>query len=212
MKPARRYALVATAAVVVLALTGCGNQAGAASVVGGTSIRDSDVAAAVDAVRVAAGPANAASFDSTQVTRANVNRLTRHYLLEEAAARQGIVVTQAQVDDLIASTIKDGFAGDPAKFTQALAAQSFVPPNDIPQFARDVLITQELSKKLAPGGDASTQTDKVDAYLEPLGHELGIEIAPRFGTWSFKASTVSSDLPHDLTLAPSKAPSTAATP
>jgi hypothetical protein len=209
VKPAR-YALAATAAVVVLALTGCGTQAGAAAVVGGTSIPDSDVVTAVDGVRGAVGAENAAAFDETAVTKATVNRLTRHYLLDEAATRQGIVVTQAQVDDLIASTVKDGFAGDPAKFQQALAAKSFVPPSDIPQFAHDVLVTQELTKKLAPGGDATAQTNKLDAYLGPLGKEMGIEISPRFGTWSFAASTIG-DLPNDLTLAPPTAPSAATT-
>jgi hypothetical protein len=211
VKPARRNALAATAALVVLALTGCGAQAGAASVVGGTSIRDSDVVTAVDGVRGAVGAQNLAAFDEAAVTRATVNRLTRHYLLDEAAARQGIVVTQAQVDDLISSTITSGFAGDPAKFQQALAAKSFVPPNEISAFAHDVLVTQELTKKLAPGGDATAQTNKLDAYLGPLGKEMGIEISPRFGTWSFAASTIG-DLPHDLTLAPATAPSAATTP
>jgi hypothetical protein len=211
VKPARRNALAATAALVVLALTGCGAQAGAASVVGATSVRDSDVVAAVEGVRGAVGAENLAAFDEAGVTKATVNRLTRHYLLDEAAARQGIVVTQAQVDDLISSTITSGFAGDPAKFQQALAAKSFVPPNEISAFAHDVLVTQELTKKLAPGGDATAQTNKLDAYLGPLGKEMGIEISPRFGTWSFAASTIG-DLPHDLTLAPATAPSAATTP
>jgi hypothetical protein len=211
VKPARRNALAAAAVVVVLALTGCGNQAGAASVVGGTSIRDSDVATMVNDVRGAVGQENAAAFDELAVTRATVNRLTRHYLLDEAAVREGIVVTQAQVDDLVSSTIKDGFAGDPAKFQQALAAKSFVPPSEITSFARDVLVTQELTKKLAPGGDAVVQSNKLNDYLGPLGKEMGIEISPRFGTWSFKASTIG-DLPTDLTLAPSKAPAATTTP
>jgi hypothetical protein len=207
VKPTRRIAFAATAAVVVLALSGCGNQAGAASVIGGTSIRDSEVVTAVEGVSTAAGVDNGAALDRSAVTRATVNRLTRHILLDEAAARQGIVVTQAQVDDLIASTIKDGFAGDPVKFQQALAAKSYVPTSDINQFAHDVLVTQELTKKLAPGGDAVVQSAKLNAYLGPLGQEMGIEIAPRFGTWSFTSSTVG-DLPNDLTLAPSPAAAT----
>jgi len=210
VKPTRRIALAATAAVVVLALSGCGNQAGAASVIGGTSVRDSEVVTAVEGVRTAAGSANSAALDQSAITRATVNRLTRHILLDEAAARQGIVVTKAQVDDLIASTIKDGFAGDPVKFQQALATKSYVPTSDISQFAHDVLVTQELTKKLAPGGDAVAQSEKLNAYLGPLGQEMGVEIAPRFGTWSFKASTIG-DLPNDLTLAPSQAATAAAT-
>jgi hypothetical protein len=195
--PVRRSALVTAAALAVALLAGCGVQAGSASVVGSQSVRDSDVAAQVDEIRVAVGPDGAAKFDEKAATAATVNRLTRHLLLAEAATRQSITVTQAQVDDLIATTTKNQFGGDSAKFQQALAAQYLVPPSQINDFARDVLITQGLNAKLAPGGSAIEQSNKINAYLGPLSHELGIEVSPRFGSWSFAANTIS-DLPNDL--------------
>ena len=211
----RRTAAIGAATLALLALAGCGtSKAGAASVVGATTVSDSDVAHMVDDLRTAIGEAATASFDEKSVTRSTVNRLTRHLLLAEAAARQGITVTQADVDKLINGTIASNFAGDTAAFEQAIASSKLVPPNEIESFARDALITVALNDKLAPGGTAIDIQLKVSAYLGPLSKELGVEISPRFGTWSYAAATIS-DLPNDLsfvpggtsTLAPSPAPS-----
>lgn len=206
MKPVRRIVLASAAALAVAVVSGCGVQAGSAAVVGSTRISDSDVAAMVDELKqtIAADPT--ALFDSTKATAANVQRLTRHYLLDEAAAREGVVVTQAQVDQLISSTTTSTFGGDSTKFEQALASQYAVPPSQIPSFAHDVLESQALTAKLAPGADATTQQNKLNAYLAPLGQELGVEVSPRYGTWSFDTSTLAAT-PDDLSFVPSATPS-----
>jgi hypothetical protein len=212
-------AVAALAVVVALSLSGCGSsQAGQAAVVGSQTVSDTDITSTVDSVHTQLlsdktnGAQNAVNWDERKATAAAVNRLTRRLLLAEAAKDQGITVTQAQVDDLIATTIKDSFQGDQKAFENALAAQYLVPADEIPLFARDVLITQGLQAKLAPGASATEATNKTDAYLEQLGRGLGIEVSPRFGTWSYKASTIDDTLPNDLSVPQKSGASSAPAP
>jgi len=179
-------------------------------------VRDSDVAAAVDEVRVAVAPAPAAAataapFDVKAATDANVNRLTRHILLGEAAARQGIVVTQAQVDTLITQTVTGQFGGDQHRFETALATRYLVPPSQIGDFAHDVLVTQALGAKLAPGANSVVTAAKLSGFLTPLAKELGIQIAPRFGSWDYAASVLT-DPTNDLSVPVSAAASPSPSP
>lgn len=212
MTPARARRTAVVVALAALTLAGCGtSRAGLASVVGTQTVSDSDVARMVEEVRVEIAPVATSPFDEKAVTRATVNRLTQHYVLAEAATREGIVITQTDVDKLIGDTATSNFGGDLSKLEQAVAASQLVPPSEIQSFARDSLIQQALANKLAPGGSAIQIENAVSAYLGPIGQQLGVEIAPRFGTWSFKASALD-DVPNDLSFVPGDAAATAPSP
>lgn len=197
----RRIVRAAGAAALVVLLTACGNSlAGNALVVGGSSVSDSEVAVLTDEVRdlYAAYPkefaAAGASFDEGVVTSSNVNRKTRHLLLVEAAAREGITVTQGQIDEAIRNAVDVQFGGDETQLEIALAAQQAVPPSEMSDVVYDFLVGAALAEKLNP---ADPTTGEVDKYLAALGTELGAEVAPRFGVWNPETAVltpVSNDL------------------
>lgn len=183
----RTLTRAAGAAVLVVLLAGCGNSlAGNALVVGGTSVGDAEVAVLTDEVRdlfetypkdfAAIG----ASFDEGTVVSSNVNRLTRHLLLVEAASREGITVTQGEIDAAIRTALENQFQGDRTQLDIALAAQQQVPPSETSEVVYDFLVQQALAEKLNPADPASAP---VNDYLVDLGAELGAEVAPRFGVW-----------------------------
>ncbi len=192
-----RRRTVAVLALAALALTACSaNPSGAASVVGSTSISDRDVASAVDEVRtqlseVRGGPA----FDDGAATAAVLQNMTRHLILDEAAGREGIVVTQGQVDTFLDTIVSGQFKGDRAALEQQLASQSTIPASQIDQAARDNLVFTALVTKLAPGGDQTAQAKAVNDYMTALDKELDVRVAPRFGTWKvFSLGPVGDDL------------------
>jgi hypothetical protein len=180
-------------------------QAGSAVVVGGTTVSDADIASMTDEVRdlYASYPkefTNAgASFDEGLVVSTNVNRVTRHLLLVEAAAREGIEVTQGQIDTAIRSALDSEFSGDRTQLSIALAAQQQVPPSATSDVVYDFLVAQALAEKVDP---ANPTTAAVDKYLATLGTELGAQVAPRFGEWNSETAALTPVLNDLSVLAP----------
>lgn len=193
----------AGAAALVAVLAACANPlAGNAIVVGEQSVSDTELAAQVDEIRALyLESTQQQPFEQGAVTASNVDRLTRSLLLGAAAAREGIVVTQGQVDDIIVQTVDSQFQGDREAFDLTLAQQQNVPPSQVDSFARDFLIQQKLGEKLAPGGDTAAVSAALVTYLGDLGTELGAEVAPRFGTWVAKDVTLG-PVPDDLSTLP----------
>jgi hypothetical protein len=179
----------AGAAALVVVLAACANNAGSAVVVGSSSVSDASIASMVDEVygvfqdNAKNVQLQGASFDRGAATSSNVDRVTRQLLLEEAARREGITVTQGQVDQIISQTVEAQFSGDATGLEIALASQQNIPPSEISGFARAFLITDALGQKLVPGTDTGAQQQAVVDYLVKLGDEIGVEVAPRFGTW-----------------------------
>lgn len=199
-----------------LALAACGTDlAGAASVVGGSTVRDAQVAAAVDEVRAqfaaAQGQPDIPAFDEAEVTSRNVERMTRHLVLETAAAEKGIVVTPGQVDEIIASSVDGQFGGSRAKFDLAFATQEFVPASDVVQFARDFLIRQALPARVLPGGTEEAQGEAASTYLGELSTRLDVRVAARFGTWDPGVVGLG-PVPDDLSFVPGAKPTASPSP
>lgn len=193
----------AGAAVLVALLAACGsNLAGNALSVGSTTVSDSDLAGLVTELRDQLAPTNQQQpFDQGAATASNVDRLMRSALLEEAARREGIVVTQGEVDTVIRSTAANNFGGDMAALETQLAVQQNIPASQVPDFARDFLLQQKLGEKLAPQGSAEEVSAALVTYLSALSAELGAEVAPRFGTWN-AASVALAPVPDDLSTLP----------
>ena len=211
-----RLRTVAVLGLASLALAACGtNLAGAASVVGTETVSDAAIADAVNEVRAqfdtVQGQPGVPAFDEAKVTSRNVERMTRHLVLEEAARAKGIVVTPAQVDEIIASSVDGRFEGDRSKLELAFATQEFVPPSAVNEFARDFLISQALPARTLPGGADDAQQKAATDYLVALSDELDVRVAARFGTWD-PATTALGPVPDDLSFVPVPGGSASASP
>jgi hypothetical protein len=183
--------------------------------VGTQTVRDAEVAAAVDEVRtqfeLAQGQPDIQPFSEAEVTSRNVERMTRHLVLEAAATEKGIVVTPGQVDEVIASSVDGQFGGSRQKFDLAFATQEFVPPSAVVQFARDFLIRQALPARVLPGGTEEAQGEAASAYLGDLSTTLEVRVAARFGTWD-PAQVGLGPVPDDLSFEPGADPAAGGSP
>jgi hypothetical protein len=198
-----RATAAAAAALAAVLLSGCASSlAGSASVVGGVAVSDRDVSVSVDELLAqVAGVEGAQPIDEATATRVTVERYTRSLLFREAAAREGITVTQAEVDQIVAETIEGQFGGDRVAFETALATQQAVPASEVAEFARDFVVRTKVVEKIAPTGD----TEAISDYLVRLSADIGVEVSPRFGTWD-PANVSVGAVPDDLSTPAPAAP------
>lgn len=179
--------LVATLVLGVAVLTGCSDSpklAGSAVVINGNVIPASSVADRVDKVRAqiqVTDPSLISEVPSLiQINQRAVDHFIRAALFEEVVAREGINVTQRDVE-----AYRDEVFMQYAKETieAQLVSQNAVPADDVEGFMREIMIQRILMEKLAPGADNQTQFLAMTDYLTALSDELGVELNPRFGTW-----------------------------
>lgn len=179
--------LVATVVLGVAVLTGCSDSpklAGSAVVINGNVVSASSVADRVDKVRAqiqVTDPSLISEVPSLiQINQRAVDHFIRAALFEEAVAREGINVTQRDVeayrDEVFAQYAKETIEAQ-------LVSQNAVPADDVEGFMREIMIQRILMEKLAPGADNQTQFIAMTDYLTALSDELGVELNPRFGTW-----------------------------
>lgn len=146
IRPSRRLAVVAGFAV--LALTGCGDatlRAGSAAVVGGEAIDTDALRGLVERGLFDPQAAQQFGVDRDAYQRQVLARLINSEVLEEAARRTGVVVTQGEVDAQLARFAEQ--AGG-REALEAQAAQSGISPTDLPDFVRDIVLEQKLGDKL----------------------------------------------------------------
>lgn len=179
--------LVATIVLGVAVLSGCSDSpklAGSAVVINGNVIPASSVADRVDKVRAqiqVTDPSLISEVPSLiQINQRAVDHFIRAALFEEVVAREGINVTQRDVeayrDEVFAQYAKETIEAQ-------LVSQNAVPADDVEGFMREIMIQRILMEKLAPGADNQTQFLAMTDYLTALSDELGVELNPRFGSW-----------------------------
>ena len=179
--------LVATIVLGVAVLTGCSDSpklAGSAVVINGNVVSASSVADRVDKVRAqiqVTDPSLISEVPSLiQINQRAVDHFIRAALFEEVVAREGINVTQRDVeayrDEVFAQYAKETIEAQ-------LVSQNAVPADDVEGFMREIMIQRILMEKLAPGADNQTQFLAMTDYLTALSDELGVELNPRFGSW-----------------------------
>jgi hypothetical protein len=200
MTEARRPRLVLAVASVAAAaalLSACGNQqAGAAATLGDTRISEQTLSSEVQAVLAAKGQ------PTTSVDQALppeiLSRLITIELVDELAARQGIVVTQGQIDEQLANL--EGELGDRAAVERLFIEQG-VAPSQIESIVTLNIQAQEIGIALAPNGSAEEQGQAVVEAVVALGEELDTTVSPRFGTWDAASISVG-PTPDDLSSPP----------
>jgi hypothetical protein len=194
--------LIATLILGVAVLSGCSDSpklAGSAVVINGKVIPASAVADRVDKVRAQIQETDPSLLSEVpslvQINQRTVDHFVRASLFEEAVAREGIKVTDRDVeayrDEIFAQYSKESIEAQ-------LVAQNAVPADDVEGFMREIMVQRILMEKLAPGADNQTQFLAMTDYLTALSDELGVELNPRFGKWD-PSNLIST--PGDETLA-----------
>jgi uncharacterized protein YcfL len=205
----RRTAVVV--AFAALALTGCSaSQAGAASIVGDQTVTDAQVSDIANQVQAELASIKGVTYDEKAATVASLTSQTRHLILDAVAAKEGITVTQGQVDAFVQNIVDTQFSGKREALVQNLVSQSNVPSSQVGRAARDQLIYDALIAKVASG--ATTDEAKAQAfsdYMKTFTAEVGVQVAARFGTWNVFAL---GPVPNDLSFVPNPGTSGAGRP
>jgi len=204
----RRTAVVV--AFAALALTGCSSQAGAASIVGSQTVTDTQVADIASEVQTEMASIQGVTFDEKAATVASLTSQTRHLILDAVAEKEGITVTEGDVDAFVQNIVDTQFSGKREALVQNLVSQSNVPASQVNRAARDQLIYNALIAKVASG--ATTDEAKAKAfsdYMKTFTAEIGVQVAARFGTWNVFAL---GPVPDDLSFVPTPASSGAGRP
>ena len=208
MKVRRPIALAAAAGIVALALAGCANQAGVASQVGSTSITDRQVADVVAEVRTQNDKVPGSSFDEKTTTANVVAFLTQKQILEQAAAQEGVTVSQGDVDKLISDAAAQ--LGSRQKVDDTVFSNVGLPSSQVDAYVRYELLQSGLLAKIAPGVTDKTQQSKaLQDYFTKFDAQLGVQVSPRFGTWT---GTSVGPIPNDLSFDPKASASATPTP
>ena len=189
--PAFAAALAATALLV----GACGTGApGAAAVVGPDRISERELAEAVGEVLRAGGrPENTANAD---LTRTILDRMVKVALVDQAATRAGVVVTQGEIDRVTADYEQQ--AGGPEQFTGLLLGQG-IAPSQADTAVKLNIQAQKLAEAVSPGADPQSAGIELVNALGQYSLMVGTEISPRYGTWDVSTLTVG-DQPTDLAI------------
>ena len=86
-----------------------------------------------------------------------------------------------------------------------------MPPDELEQYAHDVLLERKLAVALAPNGTPDQQQAALLAEYQKLVDEVGVKVSPRYGAFDAKTLQVV-PAPNDLSIpavsaAPSASPS-----
>ena len=151
-----RRLMAATGLAAALLLTGCGHgevRPGAAAVVGGDRIDTDALQQLVD--RGLADPAAAQQLGGNRLEfqRQALARLINRKVLDVAAKRAGVTVSEGDVDAQLANFVEQAGGRKPLEMQ---AAQSGISSTDLPPFIRDIVTEQKL-------GDALTAKQIVPA-------------------------------------------------
>jgi len=170
-------------AALALGVTACGDQTrmGAAATFGDTPrISEAELSGAVtewrDSYRENPLPAQQLTLaDPESTPRSVLSRLISMRVSEKAAGDRGIVVTSAQVDDLMSQVSREGGAELFDLFTMSYG----VPPSHRREFARMIVINNRLAT--GAGSDAAAN-EQVHQALQQTARKMGIKVNPRYGS------------------------------
>ena len=198
MTSARRLTLAAAGALAaVLVLGACGSATpGAAATFNGTRITETALTSEVEAVLTAKGQPTTAE-DPALVSQ-TLSRMITIRLVDALAVREGVVITQGDVDSVLANYTEQ--VGGQQQLEEVFAQEN-VAPAQIPAMIRLQLQAQQLGITLNPSGSAEEQGTAVFEAAAALSEEWGTQVSPRYGTWD--PGTLSlGPVPDDLSAPP----------
>ena len=198
MTSVRRLSLAAaTALTAVLVLGACGSATpGAAATLGDTRITEQSLTQQVEAVLEAKGQP-VTSPDASLVAQ-TLGRMITMRLVEELAQREGVDITQGDIDSVLANYTNQ-VGGQEA--LEDVFLQENVAPAQIESLIRLQLQAQELGIKLNPNGSAEEQGQAVFDAASLLSEEWDTTVSPRYGTWDYATLSLG-PVPNDLSSPP----------
>lgn len=187
--------LAAALAATALLISACGSGApGAAAVVGPERISERELADAVGEVLRAGGrPENTANAD---LTRTILDRMVKIALVDQAATRAGVVVTQGEIDRVTADYEQQ--AGGPEQFDGLLLGQG-IAPSQADAAVKLNIQAQKLAEAVSPGADPQAAGAELVNTLGQYSLMVGTEISPRYGTWDIASLSIGGQ-PTDLSV------------
>lgn len=194
MKRTRSTILAATLAAAGLILAACSSEAGAAAVIGDERITEVQLAEQVNAVLDAQDkPSN--TVDDALVA-GTLDRMIKSRLVSILAEQAGVEVPQGRVD--LQLQAYDQQVGGRAE-VEKIFLESGVAPSQIEDVVRLNLEAELLGQAIAPGQSPEEQGGRVVEAVAVLADVVGVEVSPRYGTWSPQSIGVGA-VPDDLSV------------
>jgi hypothetical protein len=171
----RRVRAAALVLAAALALAACDpDEVGAAAVVGDERISVDDLHGEVLAFAETA-PDVDVSGDTTTLQQAVLERMVRHELVVLLAEREGVEVTEGDIDRFL-----EGFVEQQGGDITAFLAQNGFTEESVREAVYDELAVQQLTAELG-------SQDAVFEALNEVVADVGVEVNPRYGEWNGSA-------------------------
>ncbi|HSK54222.1 MAG TPA: SurA N-terminal domain-containing protein [Jiangellales bacterium] len=168
----RRVSAAALVVLTALALGACDTQQiGAAAVVGDQRISVGELQDQVVAYSESLPEPQPPTGDTTSLQQALLERRIRHELFTVLAEREGVSVSEADIDRFL-----EDFAAQQGGDLSGFYAQNGFTEESVRPAVRDELVRQELLRSL--GSD-----EAIFAELDAITEEIGVEVNPRYGSW-----------------------------
>jgi foldase protein PrsA len=161
-RTSRRLALIVTAGLAAVTLTGCGDapvRAGAAATVGDLRITTDQLNGLVTRGLADPQAQQQLGADKAAFQRQTLSRLINHEVLAEAAKQAGVKITPGAIDAKLADFERQ--AGGAQQLEQQ-AAQNGIAKQDLRRFISDIVLNEALGDKL------TADIDVPRAQLEQL--------------------------------------------
>ena len=179
----RSSRLVASTGLAVLLLSGCGSgsvRPGAAALVGDERITVDTLQQVVERGLEDPQAEQQLGQDRSAFQRQVLSRLVTRELLQAAADREGVTVSDGDVDRQLQDFVAQ--AGDEEALEQQ-AAQNGISPQDLPELLRDIVLEQALGDQLTADEDVPA------AQLESLYEQAVSQGQLDPGTTSLEQAT-----------------------
>jgi hypothetical protein len=176
----RRVRAGAALGLAVLALTGCSvRDAGQAAVSDEFTISQADVDSQVrDVLAQVDEPPGA---PPAGLALATTQRLVQDALFLAKAQQLGLGLTATEIEQARAELAAE-YGGEEG-LVQA-AAQAGIPEQALDDFVRSNQLFTLISAEVSPGADPTAQQEAGRAELASYSEEIGVRVAPRYGTWN----------------------------
>lgn len=182
---------VAASIVMIGSLAACGlvDRAGAAVIVGDSSMSTDQVISEYNNVMAALGEQDVPG-SPVEINRAMLTSFIVSTLVSDLAAEAGVTATEAELKDVRESLVAD--LGSEQALLEA-AASGAVAPENINRTLMTTLNYNALGRYLDPAGDETSQSEAASAAIVKYAAEVGIEVAPRFGAWTPESLAIVGD-------------------
>ncbi|MEY2634769.1 MAG: hypothetical protein RIS75_709 [Actinomycetota bacterium] len=173
------------------ALAACGlvDRAGAAVIVGDSSMSTDQLIAEYNSVMGALGQQDVPGTP-VEINRAMLSSFIVSTLVSDLAAEAGVTASEAELKSVRDSLVAE--LGSEQALLEA-AASGAVAPENIDRTLMTTLNYNALGRYLDPTGDETTQSEAASAAIMKYASEVGIEVAPRFGAWSAESLAIMGD-------------------